>query len=124
MNLSFKINLLIGLQNQLRIFHWQTKELSKHNSFGKTYDKLGKLIDDFVEISMGKYGRFVLTDEDNTITLVNLGEVDVNDIINTCSDTLISFSDDLNPEKDTDLLNIRDEMIGLLSKLSYLLTLD
>lgn len=36
MNLSSKIIFFLGLQNQLRIYHWQTKGLSRHMSFGET----------------------------------------------------------------------------------------
>jgi hypothetical protein len=38
-------------------------------------------------------------------------------------DLLISFSDVLDDSQDTDLLNVRDEMLGEFNKLKYLLTL-
>ena len=124
MNLDTKINFLLGLQNQLRIYHWQTKGLARHEAFGKTYEKLGDYIDEFVEISMGKYGRFNLNDETKTITLINLSEMNPSDMIKTCTDALIKFSEELDNTKDTDLLNLRDEILGLLNKLLYLLTLE
>jgi len=82
------------------------------------------LIDEFVEIAMGKYGRFVLDDETNNIKLINLSEMNPKDMITVCTDALIEFSEDLDPRKDTDLLNLKDEMLGLLNKLQYLLTLE
>lgn len=124
MNLTSKINFLLGLQNQLRIYHWQTKGVARHNAFGESYKKLGDLIDEFVEISMGKYGRFVLDDETKTITLINLSEMNPSDMIKTCTEALISFSEDLDNTKDTDLLNLRDEILGLMNKLLYLLTME
>lgn len=124
MNLSSKINFLLGLQNQLRIYHWQTKGVSRHDAFGKSYEKLGDFIDEFVEISMGKYGRFILDDGTKTITLINLSEMNPSDMIKTCTEALISFSEDLDNTKDTDLLNLRDEILGLMNKLLYLLTLE
>jgi hypothetical protein len=45
-------------------------------------------------------------------------------MIQTCVDALIEFSSDLDETRDTDLLNLRDEMVGLLNKLLYLLTLE
>ena len=36
---------------------------------------------------------------------------------------LLSLSNMLSPSNDTDLLNIRDEMLGEFNKLKYLLTL-
>lgn len=124
MNLSSKVNLLIGLQLQLKINHWQTKGVARHESFGKTYDALSDLIDDFVEIAMGKYGRFILDEETKTIKLINLSEMNPSDMIKTCTEGLIQFSEDLDGTADTDLLNIRDEILGNLNKLLYLLTLE
>ena len=36
---------------------------------------------------------------------------------------LVNFSDQLDTRYDTDLLNIRDEMLALINKSKYLLTL-
>lgn len=124
MNLSSKINFLLGLHVQLKINHWQTKGLSRHLAFGDTYDKLSGLIDTFVEVAMGKYGRFTLDDENNEIKLINLSEMNPKNMISVCIDALIEFSNDLEPEKDSDLLNIRDEMMSTLNQLIYLLSLE
>ena len=124
MNLSSKVNFLLGLQLQLKINHWQTKGVARHEAFGKVYDGLTGLIDEFVEVSMGKYGRFMLDEETKTIELVNLSDVNPSDMIKVCTEALIEFSQDLDDRVDTDLLNLRDEMLGLLNKLLYLLTLE
>lgn len=124
MNLASKVNFLLGLHVQLKINHWQTKGIARHEAFGNTYNSLTDLIDEFVEIAMGKYGRFVLDDETNNIKLINLSEMNPKDMVTVCSDALIEFSEDLDPKKDTDLLNLKDEMLGLLNKLQYLLTLE
>lgn len=124
MNLATKVNFLLGLHVQLKINHWQTKGIARHEAFGKTYDELGGLMDEFVEIAMGKYGRFILDDETKNITLINLSEVNPSDMIKTCAEALIEFSGDLDDTRDTDLLNLRDEMLGLMNKLLYLLTLE
>lgn len=124
MNLASKVNFLLGLHVQLKINHWQTKGIARHEAFGNTYNSLTDLIDEFVEIAMGKYGRFVLDDETNNIKLINLSEMNPKDMVTVCTDALIEFSEDLDPKKDTDLLNLKDEMLGLLNKLQYLLTLE
>ena len=48
---------LLTIQNQYRIFHWQTKSYSRHSAFGGVYGDLDGLIDEFVEVCMGKHGR-------------------------------------------------------------------
>ena len=123
MNLNSNINFFLGLSAQLKVMHWQTKGYSRHQAFGNTYDTLSDLTDTFVEAAMGKYGRFKLDDETNTITLVNLSELKPEEMINTVKNALNQYSEQFEPT-DTDILNIRDEMLGLFNKLSYLLTLE
>ena len=123
MNLSSNVNFLLSLQIQMKINHWQTKGYARHNAFGGFYDSLSDLIDTFVESAMGKYGRFVLDDENKTIQLNNLSDLDMKGLVNTVRDSFVQMSEQLDPS-DTDLLNIRDEMLGELNKLSYLLTLE
>jgi len=124
MNLSSKVNLLLGLQLQMKINHFQTKGIARHEAFGKTYDALTEPIDEFVEIAMGKYGRFTLDEDTKTINLVNISEINPVDMVKVCIEALIEFSYDLDDRLDTDLLNLRDEILGLLNKLLYLLTLE
>lgn len=114
------ISPLLKIQNQLRIFHWQTQSYSQHKAFGKAYEDLDPLIDNFVEVFSGKYGitRAKLTYQ---IELVNFSE-DHEVVIHDFTNYLFSLSEDLDPS-DTDLLNIRDEMLAVLHKLKYLLSL-
>ena len=72
MNLATNVNFLLGLQIQMKINHWQTKGYARHNAYGGFYEVLDGLIDTFVESAMGKYGRFVLEDDDKTIQLQNI----------------------------------------------------
>jgi DNA-binding ferritin-like protein len=123
MNIGSKVKFLLEAQVQFKIMHWQTKGYARHKAFGKIYDTLSELIDTFVEESMGKYGRFVLEEGDKTIQLQNLSEINGKAMINTIAQSLVQFTDEFDPT-DTNLLNVRDEMLGSVYKLSYLLTLE
>lgn len=123
MNISSKVKFLLEAQVQFKIMHWQTKGYARHNAFGMIYDTLSDLIDTFVEEAMGKYGRFVLEDGDKTIQLQNLSEINGKAMINTIAQSLVQFTDEFDTT-DTNLLNVRDEMLGGVYKLSYLLTLE
>ena len=72
---------------------------------------------------MGKYGRFELSEENKSLKIENLSELNLNSFIKIVKTTLESFNDSLE-EKDTDLINIRDEMLAEVNKLLYLLTLE
>lgn len=124
MNLSIKVNALLEAQIQFKILHWQTKGYARHKAFGEMYDDLGDLIDDYVEVSMGKVGRFVVDDATNTITYKNLKDVSIVDFLQDFKSKLWSLTEELDNVKDTDLLNIRDEILAKTNKLAYLLTLD
>lgn len=123
MNLDSNVNFLIGLQQQMRICHWQTKGIARHEAFGGFYSDLDDLIDDFVEQAMGKYGRFVLNDETNTIQLANLSDINIKGLVHTTREALVQMTEQLDPT-DTNLLNLRDEILGLLNKYAYLFTME
>jgi hypothetical protein len=81
-------------------------------------------IDSFAEVAMGKYGRFTLNGDEKTLNLENISELDLTSFLKELKINLIGITKDLSPDKDTDLLNIRDEILGDVNKLSYLLTLE
>jgi DNA-binding ferritin-like protein len=115
------VELFLTLQNQMRVFHWQTTSFAEHKAFGKTYEALDDLIDNFIEIHMGKNERPMAKDKFN-ISLFNISE-DKTSVIDAYIDVLMEDLPQALNEKDTDLLNIRDEMVGELNKLKYLLSL-
>jgi len=113
----------VGMQQQFRMLHWQTKSYAKHNAYGGIYESLDGLIDEFIETYMGKYGRVTFENGEGTITLKNTESLDLNLFIKENISWLKGLTQKLNPENDSDLLNIRDEVMGSLNKLRYLLTL-
>lgn len=120
MKLSGNIKFFLELQSQLKILHWQTKSHAKHIAFGDTYDALDGIIDTYVEVCMGKHGRFTLEEEDRTLTINNLSDIDLVAMISAAREVITTMEID---EKDTDLLNLRDEILTQVNKLAYLLTL-
>jgi len=72
---------------------------------------------------MGKYGRFSFSENEKTLKLQNITELELGLFIKTIKGKLLDMSSDLS-DKDSDLLNIRDEMLAEINKLSYLLTLE
>ena len=111
------------MQQQFRILHWQTKSYAKHNAYGSIYESLDGFIDEFIEIYMGKYGRVSFNSGEGNINLKNTDSLDLNSFIKENISWLKGLSQKLNSENDSDLLNIRDEVMGSLNKLRYLLTL-
>ena len=114
---------LLTLHNQLMIHHWQTKSYAEHQALGGAYDEFSDLIDEFIEVFMGKYGRIESRDGFK-IELSNYKDLSAMDFCDKYIDYLINELPKGLESTDTDMLNIRDEMLGQLNKLKYLLTLS
>jgi len=113
---------LLTLQNQLKIWHWQTESYAQHQALGGAYDDLGELIDEFIEVFQGKNAR-IKGKDGFTIKLTNI-DGDINKFIDSNIDYLTDgIFKSLGEGYNDDLLNIRDEMVAVLNKLKYLLTL-
>lgn len=124
MNLSTNVNAFLSIQIQFKILHWQTKGYARHKAFGKMYDGLGELIDEYVETAMGKWGRFVIDEKLNTIVYKNLSEINMVEFLQEFKGKLYMLTSELDQEKDTDLLNLKDEILAKINRLAYLLTLE
>ena len=114
---------LLTLHNQLKIHHWQTKSYAEHQALGGTYNEFSELIDEFVEVFMGKYGR-IESKDGFKIELSNYKDISPTDFVDKYIGYLVNELPKSLEETDTDMLNIRDEMLGQLNKLKYLLTLS
>lgn len=113
---------LVQVQLQFKFLHWQTFGDAKHRAYGDMYDGLSDMIDEFAEITMGKYGRYEFEPE-FSIMFQNISNLNVQNFLDGLTEFLVGMSDHLDSRYDTDLLNLRDEILGKTNKLKYLLTL-
>jgi DNA-binding ferritin-like protein len=114
--------MFLQMQQQYKILHWQTTSFSQHKAFDEIVSSLGENIDEFIETYMGKYGRVIASSNFN-ISLSNYKDADYMTLTNNYIQFLIGLSNMLDKNQDSDLLNIRDEMLGSLNQLKYLLSL-
>ena len=113
---------LVQIQLQFKFLHWQTFGDAKHRAYGGIYDSLGDLIDKFAEAMMGKYGRFDF-DPEFSIMFQDIKSLSIQSFMDGITEFLVGMTDQLDSRYDTDLLNIRDEMLGLINKSKFLITL-
>ena len=113
---------LVQIQLQFKFLHWQTFGDAKHRAYGGIYDSLGDLIDKFVECMMGKYGRPDFESE-FVIAFQDIQSINIQNFIDGIVEFLVGMTEILDSKYDTDLLNIRDEILASINKLKYLLTL-
>lgn len=115
------ITKFLEIQNQLRIFHWQTKSFSEHKALGEAYGGLDDLIDSFVETYFGTNGVRRAT-KTFDISLSNYDADGPKKVIDDAISFLTNELDSL-VQGNTDLLNTRDDMLSLMHHTKYLLTL-
>jgi DNA-binding ferritin-like protein len=116
------IKKLVQIQLQWKFLHWQTYGDAKHRLYGEIYDKLGELIDEFTETMMGKYGRPAFEPE-FALMFQDISALNMQNFMDGITEFFVNFTEELDPKYDTDLLNLRDEMLGTINKSKYLLTL-
>jgi hypothetical protein len=113
---------LVQIQLQFKFLHWQTFGDAKHKAYGEIYDSLGDIIDKFVEAMMGKYGR-VEFEPEFSIMFQDIKSLSVQNFMDGITEFLVGMSDHLDSRYDSDLLNLRDEMLADINQLKYRLTL-
>jgi len=113
-----------SFRQQLHIYHLQTLSYSRHKASDELLEKLTEFIDSFIEIYSGKYGRIKFAGP-TSITIDNLND----DNAVTFLDSMINYylhklPTYLDQKNDTDLLNLRDEILATTNKTKYLFTLN
>jgi hypothetical protein len=112
---------LLTIRNQVKLYHWQTGSFSRHKATDDLTASLDTLIDSFVEVYMGKYGRPRVSES-----------IKLHNFTDSAARAFVArervFLEKVLPRKirstDTDLLNIRDEILAELNKVLYLFTLQ
>lgn len=111
-------------QNIIKIFHWQTRKYAQHVASDNLYIGIQTLIDQWVEVYQGKYE---IMSFDNNKVEIPLKNMDIEEFILQLEQFKLFLENYLVKDlskNDTDLVNIRDEMLSLINKTLYLLTLE
>jgi DNA-binding ferritin-like protein len=126
--LSFFFEML----NTIKLYHWNTKSFAEHKATDELHSNLSELIDEFVEVLLGK--QVPLSSPPSTSSRIKFEKTTVNiyhfnekeDFIKKLKSynrILVGFNEHLG-NSDTDLLNIRDELLGSINKTLYLFSLS
>lgn len=117
------IHFFLQLRTQIKLYHWQTRVYARHIATDKILEQLDQAIDSFVEIYLGKYGRTKLTGKNAVLSLQNVTEAGAVRLLQGAVKYLQgALTKSLKPQ-DTDLTNLRDEIVGQLHQLLYLFSL-
>jgi len=115
------VTAMLGIRNQVKVYHWQTGSFARHKATDDLTSSLDTNIDTFVEVYMGKYGRPQVS---GTIKLGNFSESAAKTFVAKQTEYLTKVLPRQLSADDTDLLNLRDEILADLHKTLYLFTLS
>lgn len=119
------VQMFLQMLNTVKLYHWKTTSFAQHKATDELYANLNANIDKFVEIMLGKTGGRVNLTGTKSIPLLDYTNVsDFTREINRYKDFLINMNKDagINITNNSDLLNVRDEILGNLNQFTYLLT--
>jgi len=121
------IPLLLEILDTIKTYHWRTHSYSTHKATDELHEKLSEKTDEFAEVLLGKIGP-------DRFAALNIPSIRVR-VLKTNAEaksaarnyiarlTNLSSKPNLSHHTDVDLLNIRDEMVAMLNRFLYLLTL-
>lgn len=118
--------MFLQMLNTVKLYHWKTYNYSQHKATDQLYEELNDNIDTFVETMLGKTGDRVNLTQQKTIPLLDYTNLnDFKKEVQKYKDFLINMNEDagINIYNNSDLLNIRDEILGNLNQFTYLFTL-
>jgi len=114
------------LQNQLKLYHWQTPVYARHLASDSLLNGLLPQIDTFMEILQGKKNQRIGMNTNNvSISIQTYDDDHIIDYLRNVVKDLMNIEKTFGgvvTSKDTDLLNIRDDMVGQINKALYLFT--
>jgi len=123
------ITYMLQMLMTVKLYHWNTLSFSTHKATDELYGTLNTLIDQFVEVLLGKHNNVSERNKHEILTIKTLHLHTYKDNgkfkqqLEMYKKYLVGLSKHFSNGENTDLLNIRDEILATLNKISYLLTL-
>ena len=109
----------------VKLFHWKTHSYATHKATDQLYDSLNDNMDKFIEVLLGKTGSRIDLMNNKTISLIDLNSQEsLKSKIMSLKNYLVGLDNNkaLSTMSNSDLFNIRDEILADLNKFLYLLT--
>lgn len=117
------ITFFFRLSSSLKLYHWKTSMYPRHISSGDLFDTVISTTDKFMETYFGKYGKGQIASLECSADLY-----DDREVVSFLKEAIMFLNDlvknRLVKDTDTDLLNIRDDLVGSINKTLYLFTFN
>jgi DNA-binding ferritin-like protein len=117
------------LQNmvQAKLAHWQCHLYGQHKALDSFFEEIIDLGDNLAETVMGKYGKPTLDQENLKLELQNYENAKNGDLSWFMDHLVKCYTSDcrtfFDKDKDSEIVNIIDEILALVNKTKYLVSL-
>ena len=108
--------------NTVKLYHWKTRSFAQHKATDELYEQLNGHVDKFVEVLLGKDESRIKMVERRCELLDFYDSSDFKARIYEYREFLVDMNQYFDAKRDTDLLNIRDEILGDINQFLYLMT--
>ena len=109
------------IRDQLKIYHWTTTSYARHKSSDALVDSLSEKMDKFLETIQGIHGKRLVLPAKKQISFKNENDKSIIKLLEKFKDWLNNVLPKY-IKKNTDLLNIRDDILSDINNTIYLFT--
>ena len=109
----------------IKLYHWKTHSYATHKATDHLYSQFNEHMDRFIEVLLGKSGVRIDLMNKKQISLYDLNDQEeLLTKVNAFKNYLVGLTSNkaMKLMTNTDLLNIRDEMLGDMNQFLYLLS--
>ena len=121
-DISRIVKMFIEMLNMVKLYHWKTYSYAQHKATDELYSKMNEHIDSFVEIMLGKEESRIKMVEKKIELIDSSNVLEFKKRMYEYRDFLIDMDLYFDKKKDTDLLSVRDELLGDVNQFLYLLS--
>lgn len=111
----------LEFRNQIKMYHWKTPTYSKHKASDDFLKNIDDLIDRFIETMSGSRGERPV--EIEGLVFKNLTDKSIVGYLESFKSWVVYELPGLLYEHETDLLNLKDELLGIVNQGIYLLSM-
>jgi hypothetical protein len=121
---SHLVHVFLEMLNVVKLYHWKTRSFAQHKATDELYSSLNGHIDSFVEVLLGKDQSRIRMIEKTIHLLDATNTKEFQSRIFEYRAFLTDLNIYFDSSRDSDLLNIRDEILGDINQFLYLMTFD
>jgi len=112
---------MMQFRNQIKLYHWKTSSFARHKGTDKFLEKFDKLLDEFMEVLSGS--RMEKIPDNFSVKFTQLSDGKAIGYLEGFRDWISNTLTGLLFEHETDLLNLKDEILANVNRLIYLFQL-